>query len=266
MAEEDGLNKIIKKVYATELELVEDVHDLSIRRQNLIATLKDKLWARHSSAIKVAIVALVLALVSASIYYYNFFTMNSYQALRERADMEAQLQRRSDLIPNLVKSAGIYLRYEKNIFGHVADIRGAVTDTKALEQLMGKGNVPDKSMLSKFQAVAEAYPALKASEAYTTLMKELSDTETKIVESRMSYNKIASYYDSRLQMFPGDIFNTLLFRFKPLPVFESSKAPVPDVQQGIAPEPGKTERPEARQSVAPEPGKVSAQDIQQKHE
>jgi len=258
MAEGNGLNKILKKVYATELELIEDVHDLKIRRQNLVATLKDKLWTRHSSAIKVAIVALALALVSASVYYYNFFTINSYMALQEKANVEAQLQRRSDLIPNLVKSAGTYLSYEKNVFGHIAEIRGAVAGMKSLEESMGKVNIPDKSVLSKFQAVAEAYPALKASEAYTQLMKELSDTETKIVESRINYNKIANYYNSRLKMFPAVIFNTLLFRFKPLPVFESSKAPVPEVQQLPATELTGQPAPDNRQMPFP--------DLQQRHE
>jgi len=266
MAEGNDLNKILKKVYATELELVEDVHDLNIRKQHFIATLKDKLWERHSSAIKVAIVALMLAFVSASIYYYNFFTINSYLALQERANVEAQLQRRSDLIPNLVKSAGTYLIYEKNVFGHIAEIRGAVAGMKTLEQSMGKVNIPDKSVLSKFQAVAEAYPSLKASEAYTTLMKELSDTETKIVESRINYNKIANFYNSRLRMFPGVVFNTLLFRFKPLPVFESNKAPVPDVQQRSTADLTGQTAPVSQQTPATEPGKVSSPDIQQKHD
>ncbi|MBF0328601.1 MAG: LemA family protein [Nitrospirae bacterium] len=226
---EDGLNKIIKRVYAEDLELIEKQSDLTIRKQQLLQMLKEKLWTDHSSAIKVAIVSFGLAVISAGIYYYNFFTLNSYQAMQERANVEAHLQRRSDLIPNLVKSAGSYLTYEKNIFGHIAEIRGAVAGMKSLEQSMS--GIQDRSVLSKFQAVAEAYPALKASEAYTTLMKELSDTETKIADSRIKYNQIANYHNSRLQMFPAVIFNTFIFRFKPLPVFESNKAPVPDVQQ-----------------------------------
>jgi LemA protein len=224
---EDGLNKIIRRVYAEDLELIAKPTDLSLRRQHIMQALKEKLWSDHSSAIKVAIVSLSLAIISAAIYYYNFFTVNVYQALQEKANVEAHLQRRSDLVPNLVKSAGGYLNYEKNIFGHIAEIRGAVAGMKTLEQM----NIPDRSVLSKFQAVAEAYPALKASEAYTTLMKELSDTETRIAESRIKYNQIANFYNSRLQMFPGIIFNTFLFRFKALPVFEASKTPVPDVYQ-----------------------------------
>jgi LemA protein len=245
--EEDNLNKILEKVYATELKLISDTHDLSIRKQTLLQVIKNMVWTRHSFAIRVAIVSIILAFISANIYYYNFFTINLYLALQEKANVEAQLQRRSDLIPNLVKSAGNYLTYEKNIFGHIAEVRGAVAGMKTLEQSMEKINVPDRSVLSKFQAVAEAYPALKASEAYTTLMKELSDTETKIVDSRIGYNKIANYYNSRLHMFPAVIFNTLVFRFKQLQVFESNNSLVPDVQPKPAPEPAGNLSPDSLQ-------------------
>lgn len=256
MREENDINKILKKVYATELDLIESVPEVSLRRHTLLQTLKERLWARHTSAIKVAIVAASFALISATIYYYNFFTFNAYQAMQERANIEAQLQRRSDLIPNLVKSAGNYLNYEKNIFAHIAEIRGAVAGMKTLEKSMEKAGIRDMSVLSKFQAVAEAYPALKASESYNLLMKELSETETKIAESRINYNKIVNYYNSRLQLFPGVIFNTLLLRFKPFPVFESTKAAVPDIQQ----------RPDLQQQPAPEAGNLPAPDIKQGQE
>jgi LemA protein len=269
MAEEDGLNKILKKVYASELKLIEDAHDLSIRKQSFVQAVKDRLWERHSTAVRVAIISLGLAIVTAAIYYYNFFTVNAYMAMQERANVETQLQRRSDLVPNLVKSAGNYLNYEKNIFGHIAEIRGAVAGMKTLEQSMEKAGIHggnlDKSVLSKFQAVAEAYPAMKASESYTMLMKELSDTETKIAESRISYNRIANFHNSRLQMFPAVIFNTLIFRFKPLPVFESNKAPVPDVQAVSTQQATVQPAPGSQQKPVPEPGPVSAQEARPGH-
>jgi LemA protein len=266
MAEDNGLNKILKKVYATELDLIEDVQDLSMRRQRFFMVLKDRLWIRHSTAIRVAIVAFCLAVVSAAVYYYNFFTMNVYRAYQEKANVEAQLQRRGDLIPNLVASAGSYLVYEKNIFGHIAEVRGAVAGMKSLEQSMQKIGIQDRSVLSKFQAVAEAYPALKASEAYTTLMKELSDTETKLAESRIKYNEISNYHNSRLKLFPAVIFNTLLFRFKPLPIFEASNVAAPNVQQKPLPDVMRPPAPETRQQPLPDPGKAAAPDVQPRHE
>ncbi len=230
MAEQNDLNKIIRKVYARELDLIASGREPYVRRQQLKELLRNKVRMPESTALRVALIALALAFVSAMIYYYNFFTVNAYLALQEKANVEAQLQRRADLIPNLVKAASIYLAYEKDIFAHIAEIRGAVANLKTLEKSLERASITDKSVLSKFQAVAEAYPALKASEAYTSLMKELSDTETKIVESRIKYNQIANYYNSRLHLFPAVIFNTIFFRFKPLPVFETSQTLVPDVQ------------------------------------
>lgn len=160
-----------------------------------------------------------MAAISAAVYYYNSFTINYFNVVMERAQIEAQLQRRNDLIPNLVATASKYMNYEQNVFTHVSDVRAAVKSLDKTIELKGL-KADDLSVLSKFQAVAEAYPILKSSEAYTLLLKELSDTETKIVEMRIAYNKESSYYNSRLKMFPGNIFN-LLFKFKQMPVFES---------------------------------------------
>ncbi|MBF0568253.1 MAG: LemA family protein [Nitrospirae bacterium] len=231
MTDNDQLNDILKKVYAKDLGLLGDVPEVSMRRKGPLMRLSEKVWTKQSSAIKIAIVSLILAGLCGAVYYYNYFTINVYQAMMEKAHIEAQLQRRADLIPNLISSANNYMNYEKTLFGHVAEVRSAVKtlELQALEKsakaagssgdAAGKADAlsDSKALLSKFQAVAEAYPALKASEAYNTLMRELSDTETKIAESRISYNRIANFYNSRLKMFPGNVYN-VIFRFEPLPV------------------------------------------------
>jgi LemA protein len=224
MQDKDEMNTIIRRMYAEDLKLLGRAHDVTLRRWHPLMAAREALWTRQSFAVKVAITSLILAFLSAAVYYYNFFTINAYQAMMERAQIEAQLQRRKDLIPNLVNAANNYMSYEKDMFSHVAEVRGAVKamDIKSLEHAIGKVDAlqDGKSILSKFQAVAENYPALKASEAYGALMKDLSDTETRIAESRVTYNRIANFYNSRLKMFPGNMFN-VIFRFKPFPVFES---------------------------------------------
>ncbi|MCG6552101.1 MAG: LemA family protein [Candidatus Magnetominusculus sp. LBB02] len=224
MTENDQLNDILKRVYAKDLGLLGDVPEVSLRRRGPISRMADKVWTKQSAAVRIALVSLALAAVCGAVYYYNYFTMNVYQAMMERAHIEAQLQRRADLIPNLINSANNYLNYEKTLFGHVAEVRSAVKtmELEAIEKAAASGAKPEsvldsKALLSKFQAVAEAYPAVKASEAYNTLMRELSDTETKIAESRISYNRIANFYNSRLKMFPGNVYN-MIFRFEPLPI------------------------------------------------
>ena len=224
MQDKDEMNTIIRRMYAEDLKLLGRAHDVTRRRFHPLMAARDAMWTQQSFAVKVAMTSLLLAFLSAAVYYYNFFTINAYQAMMERAQIEAQLQRRKDLIPNLVNAANNYMSYEKDMFSHVAEVRGAVKamDIKSLEHAIGKVDAlqDGKSILSKFQAVAENYPALKASEAYGSLMKDLSDTETRIAESRTSYNRIANFYNSRLKMFPGNMFN-MAFRFDPFPVFES---------------------------------------------
>ncbi|MBF0538498.1 MAG: LemA family protein [Nitrospirae bacterium] len=229
MSERLQMNRIIKKLYAKELGLIEATPVVRARRINPLALIRHHLWSKHSAAIRVAIFALGMAIVSAAIYYYNAFTLNLYRVKMEDAQINVQLQRRNDLIPNLIAVVKEYMGYEKNVFTHTADVRSAV---KSIEETLRKPGATQgapsarelemASALSKFQAVAEAYPALKASDAYQALMKELSDTETRIAEMRNNYNKAVTFYNSRLDMFPANLFN-LLFSFRPIMAFESEQ-------------------------------------------
>ncbi len=216
------LNRIIKKLYARELELIEEVPAkiLRSRGKNLFDSVKNSLWAHQSVAIRLATLALFLAMVSAAIYYYNTFTVNKYKFMLERAQIEAHLQRRNDLIPNLVLAVSDYMGYEQKIFIHAAEVRSAVRVLE--ESVKTDGAASIMSALSKFQAVAENYPDLKASTAYQALMKELSDTETMIAGMRANYNKAANYYNSRLKMFPGNLFN-VMFGFESVKTFASEQ-------------------------------------------
>ena len=217
------MNRILEKLYANELDLIEDSPLVVIKKKKPLQNIKRSLWVNQSTAIKIALVALTLALLSASVYYYNFFTMHSYEVRMQRSHIEAQLQRRNDLIPNLVTAVNNYAIYEKNVFMHAADVRAAVKSIEESVKQAGVEQALDVSFLSRFQAVAEAYPALKASEAYQVLMKELSNTETMIADMRINYNRVANFYNSRLKMFPANTFNKL-FRFKPVETFESEIA------------------------------------------
>jgi len=223
MDQKSHMNRILKKMYAQDLDLIESTPLIDITKKNPLKTLFNLLWTRGSLAIKVAIVALILAFISATVYYYNFFTINLFEVKREQAHIEAQLQRRKDLIPNLLTVVKNYSLYEKSVFIHAADVRAAVKSIE--ESLKEAEQIPplDMSFLAKFQAVAEAYPALKASEAYQTLMEELSFTETQIADTRISFNKISNFYNSRLKLFPGNLFN-LLLKFEPVQTFESESS------------------------------------------
>lgn len=214
--------EIIKRLYAKELGLIEGGYPIVIKRRNPLQSIKEAYWDRQSFAMKLAAWALIMMILSAAVYYYNLFVVNAYDVQMQRADIEAQLQRRNDLIPNLIAAVNEYMLYEQNIFIHAADVRSALHQIEKTVSQSGKDfrSIGGMDVLSKFQAVAEAYPMLKASEAYQTMMKELSDTETKIANMRLTYNKTANFHNSRLKMIPGYIFN-IFYRFKPVPTFES---------------------------------------------
>jgi LemA protein len=225
------MNEIIKKLYAKELDLIAEAPSaVQVKWTAYLARIWDKAWVRQSIAMRIAMAALLMALVSAFVYYYNFFTVEYYKTRLELTQIEAELQRRNDLIPNLVKAVNDYMAFENKIFQHAADVRSALSSLK---------NIPDvspsqmslQSALSKFQAVAENYPDLKASATYQNLMMELSNTETRIADVRIRYNMVSNYYNSRLRMFPGIIFGYVM-GFEPVRTFESEKSAkkVPDVK------------------------------------
>jgi len=226
------MNKeLLKKLYARELDLIADAPSaIQVKWADYFARIKDKVWGRQSVAMRIAMTALFAALLSAFVYYYNFFTVEYYKTRLEITQIEAELQRRNDLIPNLVKAVNDYMAFENKIFQHAADVRSALSSLKNIPEA-SPSQMSMQSALSKFQAVAENYPDLKASATYQNLMMELSNTETRIASARIKYNMVANFYNSRLKMFPGIIFGFVM-RFDQVQTFESEKSAkqVPNVK------------------------------------
>jgi LemA protein len=226
----EKMKEVIKKLYAKELGLITDRPAMiQVKWVDHVARVRNRVWDSQSKAMKIAATALFLVLLSALVYYYNYFTVEYYKTSLEKTQIEAELQRRNDLIPNLVKAVNDYMAFENKIFKHAADARSALNSLKSIPEA-SPSQLSLANSLSKFQAVAENYPDLKASATYQNLMKELSDTETRIASARIRYNMVANYYNSRLRMFPGIIFGFVM-GFNPVQTFESEKSAkkVPDV-------------------------------------
>ena len=225
------MKDVIKRLYAKELGLIADM-PAALRRKwtDILVRQKNRIWDNQSTAMKIAMTALFLALVSATVFYYNYFTVEYYKTQLEKTHIEAELQRRNDLIPNLVKAVSDYMAFENKIFQHAADVRSALNSLKSIPE-ESPTQLSLRNSLSRFQAVAENYPDLKASATYQNLMKELSDTETRIANARIRYNMVTNFYNSRLRMFPGIIFGYVM-GFSPEKTFESEKSAkkVPDVR------------------------------------
>lgn len=120
------------------------------------------------------------------------------------AQIDVQLKRRNDLIPNLVETVKGYAKHEKGVFEEVTKARAAIMSAKTVQEKANASNMLSNTLKSLF-AVAENYPQLKANENFIQLQEELSGTENKIAYSRQHYNDLVMEYNIRIQVFPNNI-------------------------------------------------------------
>jgi LemA protein len=172
---------------------------------------------------------LIGLIVIAVIVVYIVFIYNRLVSLRNQfkngfAQIDVQLQRRHDLIPNLVESAKAYLSHERNTLTEVMEARnnavsaqkdaaGDPADGGKIQRLGSAENMLSKA-LANFYAVAENYPELKANETIQQLMEELSSTENRVSFARQAYNDGVMSYNIFREQFPNNILAGL-FAFKP---------------------------------------------------
>ena len=179
-----------------------------------------KKWNLHTKLVAVIVVCLIFA--GSIIYGYNSYVSLLSMATSQRAQIDAELQRRANLVPNLVEAMGIYAVYENQLVSHLAEVRSELVDTNS----RGTGRKPIKSMedaISRLLAIVESYPDLKANTTFQTLMTQLAETEDRIVEQRAIYNQAAMVYNNRLRSIPG-CFLRYPFRLKEVEYFKAEAA------------------------------------------
>jgi LemA protein len=140
---------------------------------------------------------------------YIWFAYNHLVTLVQRtkeawADIDVQLKRRYDLIPNLMETVKGYAAHEKSVFENVTTARAAAIGAQGAEAKGQAENMLSGALKSLF-AVAEAYPDLKANQNFLALQNELSDTENKIQAARRFYNGNVRDLSTAMQVFPGNI-------------------------------------------------------------
>lgn len=155
-----------------------------------------------TALIIVIVVVVILALVCVSLY-------NGIVSARNRCDnawqtIDAQLQRRSDLIPNLVNTVKGYASHESETLEAVTNARAAVNNASTPEAKMEANDVLTGA-LSHLFAVAESYPDLKANQNFAQLQTDLTDTENKVSYARQSFNDCVLKYNNAIQTFPGNL-------------------------------------------------------------
>ncbi len=157
------------------------------------------------------------------IVLYVAGTYNALIQLRNRisnawSQIDVQLKRRTDLVPNLVETVKGYAAHEKEVFQKVTEARSALMNAQTVKDSSDANNMLTGALKSLF-AVAEAYPELKANQNFMMLQEELSGIESKIAYARQFYNDTVLKYDNKRQMFPSNIIASM-FNFKPRDYFE----------------------------------------------
>jgi len=120
------------------------------------------------------------------------------------AQVENVLQRRNDLVPNLVNTVKGYAKHEKEVFENIANARAAMMGARTLDEKV-KANTAMDSALARLLAIAENYPQLKANTSFENLMAELAGTENRISVERKKYNEVVQAFNSMVRTFPTNI-------------------------------------------------------------
>lgn len=160
------------------------------------------------------LILLIIIAILVIVGIFLWVTYNSLVTLKIRvdeawSDITVQLKRRADLIPNLVNSVKGYAAHESGVFQKVTEARSAVMDAQGVKETADAENMLEGALKSLF-AVAEAYPDLKANENFLQLQNELVDTEDKIQASRRFYNGGVRDLNTKIQIFPNNVFAGML--------------------------------------------------------
>jgi LemA protein len=179
--------------------------------------------------IRKACVAALLVVLAAgtSGCSYNRFVGQEEAIKTQWAQVENQLQRRNDLIPNLVETVKGTAQQEKDVFGQIADSRAKLAGAQTPEQRIQAAN-EQSAALARLLVVVENYPQLRSNESFNRLMDELSGTENRLAVERMRYNERVQEYNTSRRSFPANI-TAGIFGFKEHPLFnappEAEKVP-----------------------------------------
>jgi len=178
----------------------------------------------------IVVLAIALIVIFSAVGSYNGLVSSETAVDNKAAQIDTQLQRREDVIPNLVNTVKGYAAHEKEVFQAIADARS---------KLAGAGTTAEKSAanaelegaLSRLLVVVENYPNLKADAQFTRLMDELSGTENRIAVARQDYNDAVTSYNTKIKKFPAALYASM-FGFEKKDLFKAAPGAetVPEVQ------------------------------------
>ena len=170
------------------------------------------------------ILAVIIVIAIVLIALYNGLVQARLRVDNAWSQIDVQLQRRFDLIPNFVETVKGYMTHEKETFEKITELRSSWSDSASVAE---KANLDNQlsTTLKSIMAISENYPELKANQNFSELSEELRNTENKISFSRQFYNDTVTSYNTKLEVFPSNLIANM-FNFKPRELFqtESSEA------------------------------------------
>ena len=167
-------------------------------------------------------IVVLIALILYAISVYNALIVARQRVKEAWSTIDTQLKRRYDLIPNLLETVKGYAKYEKGTFQAIVEARNAAMKATTTAQ-KGKAEESLSGALKTLFALSENYPDLKANTNFLELQRDLKDTEDKIQATRQFYNTVVLTLNTKIEMFPSNIFANL-FRFQRAQFFEMEEA------------------------------------------
>ena len=165
------------------------------------------------------VLGIIVLLIIVVIGIYNSLVQARIKVDNAWSQIDVQLQRRFDLIPNLVETVKGYMQHESSTFEKIANLRTSWANSNSVSEKASLNNELSDT-LKTIMAVSENYPELKANQNFSELSEELRNTENKISFSRQFYNDTVTMYNTKLEVVPSNIIAGI-FNFKPRDLFEA---------------------------------------------
>lgn len=185
---------------------------------------------KKSLGVVIAIVAVIAVIVALFAGSYNNLVSLEEKVSKEDSNVSIMLERRADLIPNLVNVVKGYVAHEEGVIKAITEARENLLNASTIEE-KSKANNELTNAINALMVIVENYPDLKASENFINLSDELAGTENRIANARSNYNDAVSNYNTAIKRFPTNILANLFgFEEKDYFEIEESKEEVPEVE------------------------------------
>ena len=171
------------------------------------------------TVITIIVVAILIVVVFYVIGVYNKLVNARNKVKDQFSQIDVQLKRRSDMIPNIVETVKGYAKHEENTFKEVVEARNKMNTANSINEEIEASNAVT-SALNKLFALSEAYPELKANENFLSLQNDLKETEDKLSYARQFYNDTVLSYNNLIEQFPSNVV-AKMFKFKRIDFFKA---------------------------------------------